>query len=105
MPRSSPNSFTPGAISAIGKRHTCAVDSLVPQPGALILVRVQIDDRFANWAIEHLEVNRQAQVSGAIETLDVVANEQPAQGKAAAHAVPYSHTRWGFGSGSGQRRS
>ena len=42
------------------KRQTRAVDSFVAQPGALILVRVQINDRFANWAVEHLEINRQA---------------------------------------------
>src|SRR6266566_4263788 len=39
-------------ISAIVKRQTRAVDSFVAQPGALILVRVQINDRFANWAVE-----------------------------------------------------
>ena len=47
-------------IGTIGKRHASSVDSLVSQPSAAVLVRVQKDDRLVNRAVERLDVNRPA---------------------------------------------
>ena len=89
---SSPNSLDAGGkndqFGAVGKRHAGAVDGLVAEPGAVELVRVEIDDGLADGLVEHFEVDLEAEVGGAVEALLVVADEEAAHGEAAVVLRP-----------------
>src|SRR3984885_5347591 len=65
-------------VRAIGQRHAGAVNCLVPQPGAVKLLRVQVDDGFSYGPIEERDVGLNAQLGCQLEALDIVADEQAA---------------------------
>ena len=69
-------------LRAVGQRHARAIDGLVAQPGAVKLMRIEIDDGLLDRLVEHLEVHLEAQLGGPVKALDVIADEE------AAHAKP-----------------
>ena len=67
-------------LGSIGQRHARAVDSFVAEPGAVKLVRVEIDDGFAQRLVEHFEIDFEAEFRSSTEALDIVADEEAPRG-------------------------
>jgi len=70
-------------FSIISKGHASAVDGLVAEPGAFEFVRVKLDDGLLDFAVHHDEVDPEAEGGGEIEALNIIADEEAAQGEAA----------------------
>src|ERR1700677_4110804 len=69
-------------LCTVGERHAGTVDRLVAEPGAVKLVRIEINDSLADRCVQRLEVYFQAQRSGAVKALNIVTD------KKAAHCQP-----------------
>src|ERR1700748_1952638 len=65
-------------IRIVGEGHARAVYGLVADPSGMELLRVEIDDGFADWLFDDFEVDLEAEFGGAEEALDVVANVEAA---------------------------
>ena len=70
MVLSSPNSLTAGRkndeLPAVGEGHARAIHGLVADPCGVKLMRVKIDDGFADWLFDHFEVDFEAEFGGAV---------------------------------------
>src|SRR5580698_1740081 len=75
-------------LAVICERHAGAVNRLVAQPGALELALFEIDDSFPNAAVEHFKVDFKTEIGGAMETLNIVADEEAAYSETALCIAP-----------------
>src|SRR5205085_5528101 len=67
-------------LAAIGHGHAGAVDGLVADPRTLEFGGIEVNDGLPDGLVEHHEIDVQAELSGLIEALDVVADEESASG-------------------------
>src|SRR6202008_1155385 len=65
-------------LCAVGQGHPRTVDSLVTQPCAVKLMRIEINDSLLHRRVHRFEVHFQAQRGSAMKGLDVVADEKAA---------------------------
>src|SRR5271163_3223700 len=63
-------------VGAVRQRHAGAVNGLVSQPGAVKLLRIEVDNGFVDGLIEQLNVDLHAQFRSQAKALHVIAHEQ-----------------------------
>src|SRR5690242_1889494 len=63
-------------LGTVGKRHSSSVDGLIPEPRALRLVRIQVDNRLLDLSVKQEDVNSETQLRSFLEALFVVTNKK-----------------------------
>src|SRR5580700_3225457 len=65
-------------LGVIGQCHSRAVDGFVAEPCAVKFIRIEINDSLLDRGVHRFEVHFQAQLSRAMKTLGIVADEKTA---------------------------